>query len=307
MHPALLASKLLEWLEEDAPHGDLTSEAVVPRGVAVRAVVKAKEPGVAACTEDVAEALRLLGLEARPLKQSGEEFKPREAVLELEGDARTVLLLERTLVDLLSILSGVATATRRLVEEVRRVNPRVKVAATRKAPPGLRGLVKKAVEAGGGDTHRFSLSDAVIVKDNHAAIAGGVAEAVRRARERVSFIKLVEAEARSVEEAVEAAEAGADVVMLDNMTPGEVAEALRELERRGLRERVTVEVSGGVTPENIAEYAALGPDVISTSSITLKARPVDLSLEVVEVRGAPQGSRRPSQPPGGPSRRAPQL
>lgn len=191
--------------------------------------------------------------------------------------------------DLLSILAGVATETRRFLEAARRVNPRVKVAATRKTPPGLAVLVKKAVRAGGGDTHRFSLSDAILVKDNHLAIVGSVGEAVRRAREAAGFMHKVEVEVESVEDAVEAAEAGADVVMLDNMEPEQVKRALEELERRGLRGRVIVEVSGGVTLDNIGEYAALGPDVISTSSITLKARPIDLTLEVVEVHGEPEG------------------
>lgn len=283
MHPRLLAEKIMEWVMEDAPHGDLTSEILVPRGLRVKAVVKANEPGVAACTEDVAEALRILGLNAVAVKRGGEEFGRGDALLYVEGEARLVLLLERTLLNMLSLLSGVATTTRLFVERARQANPRVRVAATRKVPPGLATLVKKAVEAGGGDTHRFSLSDAILIKDNHLAIVGSVGEAVRRARSLASFIHRVEVEVESVEAAVEAAEAGADVVMLDNMTPSQVKEALAELERRGLRDRVLVEVSGGVTLENIGEYAALGPDVISTSSITLKAKPIDLTMEVLEV------------------------
>ncbi len=283
MHPRLLAEKIMEWVREDAPHGDLTSEILIPRGLRVKAVVRANEAGVAACTEDVAEALRILGLSAEAAKRSGEEFSRGDVLLYIEGEARLVLLLERTLLNLLSILAGVATTTRQLVERAKRVNPRVRVAATRKTPPGLATLTKKAVEAGGGDTHRFSLSDAILIKDNHIAIVGSVREAVRRARGLASFIHKVEVEVESVEAAVEAAEAGADVVMLDNMTPDQVKETLAELERRGLRSRVLVEVSGGVTLENIGEYAALNPDVISTSSITLKARPIDLTMEVLEV------------------------
>ncbi len=283
MHPHLLAEKILAWVREDSPHGDLTTELIVPRGTRVKAVVRANEPGVAACTEEIAEALECLGLRARPLKRGGERFGEGDAILEVEGDAHTVLLVERTLLNLLSILAGIATATRTLVDRARRANPAVRIAATRKTPPGLLHLAKKAVEAGGGDTHRFSLSDAVLIKDNHLAVLGGVGEAVREARRRASFIHRVEVEVETVEDAVEAARAGADVVMLDNMDPGQVREALRRLEEEGLRGRVLVEVSGGVSPDNVEEYAAAGPDVISTSSITMKARPIDLSLEVVEV------------------------
>ncbi|KSW11818.1 nicotinate-nucleotide pyrophosphorylase [Pyrodictium occultum] len=289
MSEYLLEQLFLEWLREDAPHGDLASELLIPPGLEVRAVVRANERGVAACVEDVARVLERLGLEARPLKRSGETVEPGDLVLEVRGEARRVLLVERTLLNLLSYLFGVATATRELVEKARRVNPHVRVAATRKIPPGLRYLAKRAVAAGGGDTHRLSLSDAVLIKDNHLAVLGDVAEAVRRARERASFIHRVEVEVETVEDAVRAAKAGADVVMLDNMSPREVAEAIRRLEEEGLRGRVLVEVSGGITPENIAEYARAGPDVVSTSYITMKARPVDLSLEVVEVLGREEG------------------
>ena len=284
MHPRLLAEKLLEWVREDSPHGDPTTETLVPRGTLLKAVVRANEPGVAACTEDIAEALHHLGVRARALKASGEEFRKGDTLLEVEGDAHTLLLVERTLLNLLSLLSGIATATRAFAEKARRVNTRVRVAATRKTPPGLLHLAKKAVKAGGGDTHRFSLSDAVLIKDNHLAVVGNVGKAVEMARRASSFIHRVEVEVETVEDAVEAARAGADVVMLDNMTPSQVREAIRRLEEEGLRGKVLVEVSGGVNLDNVEEYAAAGPDVISTSSITMRARPVDLTMEVVEVR-----------------------
>jgi len=275
--------KLLEFLEEDAPYGDITSELVVPEGTVIRAVIVAKSRGVLAGAKFVKIFLERLGVRVLKSLSDGAEVEPGSIVMELEGDARTILLVERTVLNLLMHLSGVATATRRLVEMVHRVNPRARVAATRKTLPGLRLLEKYAVEVGGGDPHRFSLSDMILIKDNHIAIAGSVEEAVRRALSLKSFSKLVEVEARSVDEAVRAAELGTDIVMLDNMSPEDVRRAVEELKRRGLRDRVIVEVSGGITEDNIAEYASADVDVISTSIITMAAKPLDMSLEIVEV------------------------
>lgn len=275
--------KLLEFLEEDVPYGDVTSELVVPEGTVVRAVIVAKSRGVLAGAKFVKMFLERLGVRVLRALSDGVEVEPGSITMELEGDGRTILLVERTILNLLMHLSGVATATRRLVERVRRVNPRVRVAATRKTLPGLRLLEKYAVEVGGGDPHRFSLSDMILIKDNHIAIAGSVEEAVKRVLSLKSFSKLVEVEARSVEEAVRAAELGVDIVMLDNMSPEEVRRAVEELKRCGLRDRVVVEVSGGITEDNIVEYASADVDVISTSIITMAAKPLDMSLEVVEV------------------------
>jgi len=178
---------------------------------------------------------------------------------------------------------GVVRETRRVVELVRSVNPRVRVAATRKTIPGLRMLVKKAVSVGGADTHRLSLSDAILIKDNHLAIIGDVETAVRRAKAKSTFMHKVEVEVSNADDAVKAVKAGADAVLVDNAAPQQLREVIERLKAEGLRDRVIVEVSGGVKPENIALYAEADPDVISTSHITMRASPVDISLEVVEV------------------------
>jgi nicotinate-nucleotide pyrophosphorylase (carboxylating) len=275
--------RFLEFLEEDIPFWDTTSAAVVPEDAVVRAHVVAKQRGVVACVEDVAYLLKRLSLEVKELVRDGGTVDRGTPVLEITGNARTMLAVERTILNILMHCSGVATEVRRLVDIVRRVNPRVRVAATRKTLPGLRYFEKKAVAVGGGDTHRLSLSDAILIKDNHAGIVGSVEEAVRLAKARASFAHKVEVEVSTVEDAVKAAEAGADIVMLDNMSPQEVAKVVGELRRRGLRDRVIVEVSGGITAENIGEYAKLNVDVISCGYITLSARALDMSLEVVEV------------------------
>lgn len=279
----LLRDKILEWIKEDAPLGDITSENIIPDNIEVKAIVKAKERGVVACVEDIAQVLESLGVTVKLFKKSGDEVRSEEVVMELKGNARKILMIERVLLNLLSYLFGIATTTKDLVEKVRKVNPKVKVAATRKVIPGLRYLVKKAVLIGGGDTHRLSLSDAVLIKDNHIAIVGDVKKAIHEAKKRASFIHKVEVEVERIDDAIKAAEAGADIIMVDNVDPSTLAEIIRTLKDKKLRDKVLIEVSGGITPENIEEYAKMGPDIISTSYITMKAKPIDLSLDIVEV------------------------
>lgn len=277
--------KFLSFLEEDIPFWDTTTEAIVPGDAKVRAKVIVKESCIVACVDDIAAFLRKLGLEVEQLAKDGDPVEGGSTLLEISGPARVVLSVERVVLNVLMHCSGVATATRRLIDALREVNSRVRVAATRKTMPGLRYFEKRAVAAGGGDTHRLSLSDAILIKDNHLRLIGDIGRAVRLAKERASFIHKVEVEVSSVEEAVEAAESGADVVMLDNMRPEDVARVLEELRRRGLRDRVIVEVSGGINYENAREYAKLDIDVMSCSFITMSSRAVDMSLEVSEVIG----------------------
>ncbi len=277
----VLLRRFLDWLEEDAPFWDVTTEALIPRGLRVKAVVIAKSSGIIACTEDVFSVLEPLGVKVKEYLASGTQLSPGTIVAEMEGEARTLLVVERTLLNLLMYLSGVATITRAFVEKARKVNPRVRVAATRKTLPGLRALTKRAVAIGGGDTHRLSLSDAILIKDNHIALVSSVAEAVKLAKRKASFAHKVEVEVTSVEDAVEAVRAGADVVMLDNMGVEEVRLCIEKLKELGLRDRVIVEASGGITLDNVEDYAATGVDVISTSAITLRPARVDLSMEVV--------------------------
>lgn len=278
----LIYRRMLAWLSEDIPFWDVTAE-LVPRGCKCRAIVVAKERGVAACVEEVVGFLRWLGFSARSKVASGDEFERGSVLMEIEGDMRKLLQVERLALNILSHACGVATATRKAVELARSVNPLVRIAATRKTLPGLRYFEKRAVEIGGGDPHRLSLSDMILIKDNHLKYFGSVKAAVEAARRAASFATKIEVEVGSPEEALEAARAGADIVMLDNFTPTRAAEAIELLKRHGLRGRVIVEVSGGVTFENLAEYAKAGPDVISMGWITHSAKAIDVSLEVVEV------------------------
>mgnify|MGYP001772857227 FL=1 len=280
MIPQELAQLLLSLVKEDAPLGDVTTEAIIG-DVDVKAVVLAKEDGYACCLVDFAEALRVLGLNANALKHDGEFFKAGESLMVLSGNARLILVIERSLLNVLSIVLGVVKATREVVEAVHRVNPRVKVAATRKTIPCLRSLIKKAVAVGGADTHRLSLSDAILIKDNHLAIIHNVEEAVKIARGKATFMHKIEVEVSNADDAVKAIKAGADAVLIDNVTPMQLKQIISTLEALGLREKAIIEVSGGITPDNIIEYAKANPDIISTSYITMKAKPIDISLEVL--------------------------
>ncbi|QDA30640.1 carboxylating.nicotinate-nucleotide diphosphorylase [Thermococcus indicus] len=270
-------SYLIRFLEEDAPFGDVTSEAVVPEGINARAVIIAKQEGVIAGVEEAKALFEHFGVEVKVRKRDGEKVKKGEVILELTGDARAILLVERTALNVMGRMSGIATEVRRLVDRVKAVNPKVRVAGTRKTL--LKPLDKRAILIGGGEPHRFSLSDAMLIKDNHLALVP-LEEAIQRAK-AFSVYKVVEVEVETIEDALKAAKAGADVVMLDNMSPAEIAETIAALKREGLRDRVKIEVSGGITPENIEEYARLDIDIISLGYLTHSVKNFDVSLEII--------------------------
>jgi len=273
-----LAGLLLDWLAEDMPYRDESASLLGLRGVCGVLRVVAKRSAVVACVEELAEALRVLGVEARAVAASGSRVEAGAVVMLLRGRGDVLSSLERLVLNILIYSSGIATRVAELVEAARSVNPRVRVAATRKTVPGFRLCSKLAFEQGGGDTHRWGLSDAVIVKDTHIELLGGLEEALRRIRGRSPY-RVVVVEVSSPGDAVRAAEAGADAVMLDNMSPAEVEEAARLLEERGLRGRVVLEASGGIGPWNIANYAAAGVDVVSTSYPFTQPARVDFSAE----------------------------
>ena len=270
-------SYLLGFLEEDAPFGDATSEAVIPEDIKARAVIIAKQEGIIAGVEEAKVLFEHFGVDVDVKKRDGEEVKRGDVILKLEGDARAILLVERTALNIMGRMSGIATEVRKLVDIVKAVNPKVSVAGTRKTL--LKPIDKRAILIGGGEPHRFSLSDAILIKDNHLALVP-LEEAIKRAK-AFSVYKVVEVEVESLGDAVKAAKAGADVVMLDNMKPEEIEETIEALKREGLRDRVKIEVSGGITPENIEEYAKLGVDVISLGYLTHSVRNFDVSLEII--------------------------
>jgi nicotinate-nucleotide pyrophosphorylase (carboxylating) len=264
-------------LAEDLGPGDVTAEAVVPEDTGGRATITQKEPGVLFGLDVAAEVLRQAG--AGELEDRAREGEWRDevpaVVARVEGPARALLAAERTALNFLCHLSGVATLTARFVRGVEGTGARI--LDTRKTTPGLRVLEKGAVAAGGGMNHRMGLYDAILIKENHAALASGVGEAVRRAREAKPDLP-VEVECRNLDEVREAAAAGADRLLLDNMTPAQLQEAVSAA--RGGGDGPELEASGGVTLETVTEIAASGVDYVSVGALTHSAPALDLSMAI---------------------------
>jgi nicotinate-nucleotide pyrophosphorylase (carboxylating) len=276
--------KIKEYLREDVGFGDITSDALIPSSQKARGKLFFREPGVTAGLDEASALFEMLGCVAKLWKRGGERAKAGEVLMEVEGPARALLSGERTAINIVAHMSGIATATAEVISKARKINPTVRVAATRKTLPGLRELEKRAVELGGGDTHRSRLDDCVLIKDNHLELVPSITEAVRRAKEKISFTKKIEVEARSPEQADEAARAGADIVMFDNMPPAEIRRCLDSLEGKKLRAGRLYEASGGITEENAGEYAASGVDVISLGSLTHSSRSLDVKLEIRMIK-----------------------
>src|SRR6266849_1184051 len=271
---------LAKFLDEDIGHGDITTDALVDSRTKATGQVVCKERAVVAGLSESIILLKLLGCEGKSKVRDGQEVLAGTTILEVSGFGSALLKVERVLLNLLSHMSGVATATAELVNIAKKNGGSTRIACTRKTLPGLRYFEKRAVELGGGDTHRLRLDDAVLIKDNHLVLAGSITAAVRKAKDKVSFTKKIEVEATTPDQAVEAGLAGADIVLLDNMTPPEVKKSVSLLETRKLRDRLLIEVSGGITRENLASYAKIGVDVISVGSITHSAKAIDTSMEL---------------------------
>jgi nicotinate-nucleotide pyrophosphorylase (carboxylating) len=280
----ILEEKLKQLLAEDVGQGDVTSATVVPAGLMVEAAVVAKEAGIAAGIEEVGVLAESLGLHVKAEVADGEKIRNEQIIIKISGDARTILSAERTMLNLLSRMCGIATATRRLTEKLKKAKATAKIAATRKTAPGLGYFDKKAVLVGGGDPHRLRLDDMVLVKDNHVAIAGSVEKAVKKAKQNASFSKKIEAEVTSPTDALKAAEAGADIVTFDNFSPKQIRKAVETLKKVGFFGKVLLEVSGGITEKNLLEYASTQVNIISMGALTHSVKALDISLEVTKVK-----------------------
>ena len=267
-------------LREDEGFGDITSNSLIPENKIFYAKLISKDDGILAGIEIIKEMFMEYGIKILSSKNDGDEISKGDVLLELEGNARKILLLERTALNLLMRLSGVATVTNRIVSKVHEVNPKIRVAGTRKTAPALQKFDKLAIAIGGGDTHRNALDDMVLIKDNHIAVVGSVKEALRLAKENNSFSKKIEIEVESIDDAIIACENGADIVMLDNMSPELALNTLNALEEKDLRKDVLIEISGGITEENILDYAPLDVDIISLGSLTHATPSLNFSLDM---------------------------
>jgi nicotinate-nucleotide pyrophosphorylase (carboxylating) len=282
-HKGLFSDKIREFLLEDLGMGDITTASLIEESLVAEGTIICKEDGVIAGVEEASEIFEALGCSTDALVKDGDSVSSGTSVLIVRGLARAVLEGERTALNILMRMSGIATSTKLALSEARKVNPVVRVSATRKTAPGLRYFDKKAVELGGGDTHRLRLDDCVLIKNNHLILFGLVTDAIKAARERVSFTKKIEVEIETADQAVEAAQAGADIIMLDNIKPEDISRVVNSLERKGLRKKVLLEASGEITQGNIKKYASVGVDVISMGSLTHSAKALDLNMTITST------------------------
>ncbi len=262
-------------LEDLGRAGDITTEAIVPADAPIAAFIAARQPGIVAGLEAALLAFELLdpSLEIEVMRGDGSRVERGQKVARINGRARPVLAAERTALNLLCRLSGVATATRSLVDAIG--NHKAKIVCTRKTTPGLRILEKEAVRAGGGANHRFGLDDAMLIKDNHIALAGGVGKALERARAHAGHLVKIELEVDTLDQLAEALDHEVDAVLLDNMDPDTLRRAVAMVAGRAV-----TEASGRITRETVPAIAASGVDLISSGWITHSAPILDLGLDI---------------------------
>jgi nicotinate-nucleotide pyrophosphorylase (carboxylating) len=279
-----IRESLLNFLREDIGTGDLTSNSIIDSKAYARAeiVCKANETAVVCGLEEANMIFEICNCNTKTFVRDGSLIKRGFVVMEVIGKALSILKAERTALNLMMRMSGIATETRKFTASIHNSFSSVRIASTRKTAPGLRFFDKKAVAAGGGETHRMRLDDMVLIKDNHIPLVGSVGKAVERARKKIGSSIKIECEVTSLEEAIAAVNAGADRVMLDNFSPIEVSITIDELSRRGIRDKAKIEVSGGIMLQNVKSYAKAKPDVISIGYLTHSPKAVDFSLEVIE-------------------------
>ncbi len=269
--------KIVEYMIlEDEGFGDITSNAVINEDQFAIAEITSKEEGILAGVEIARDIFDFKNIEVIFNLCDGSKINKGDLLFYVKGRALDILLVERTVLNLLMHMSGVATSANSYVELVKDYD--VIVAGTRKTAPALAKFDKMALNIGGADTHRFSLDDMVLIKDNHIKAVGKPLETLMKAKENVSFSKKIEIEVETLEDAVDCVKNGADIVMLDNMSPEEVREVLDVLEELNIRDNSLIEVSGGINKETIVEYACLGVDIISVGGITHSSRSLNFSL-----------------------------
>ena len=261
-------------LEDMGRAGDITTDSVIPAGAKAKVVIASREEGVIAGLDLAEAAFKTVdaALVVKRLKAEGSDVKKGDEIMSVEGSARAILTAERTALNFVGRLSGIATLTRKMVKATG--NHKAKIAATRKTTPGLRAVEKYAVIVGGGTPHRYGLDDAILIKDNHIAMAGGIKIALRRAKESVGHTVKIEIEVDTLAQLDEVLEEGADIVMLDNMSLEDMSAAVKKTAGRAL-----VEASGGVTLERIPAIAATGVDMISSGAVTHSAPNFDVGLD----------------------------
>jgi nicotinate-nucleotide pyrophosphorylase (carboxylating) len=264
--------QLSEFLAEDIGKGDITSNLLVKKKISARII--SREDAVIAGVSYAKDIFRLKGCNAKILKKDGSSVKPNQTIMVITGNAGNILACERTALNLLTRMSGIATQTDRLVKKIPK---KIKLYATRKTAPGLRYFDKEAVEMGGGKKHRLRLDEMVMIKDNHIAIERSLISLIKKTKKKY---KKFEVEVENTSDAVLAAKEGATIIMLDNFTPAQIKKTIKTLKDQKLRGKVMLEASGGINSNNISEYGKTGVDIISIGSITNSVKGIDMSLEI---------------------------
>jgi len=267
--------ELARFLAEDLGKGDVTASILTNKRISAKII--SRQRGVVAGVQFAKEIFLMNGCSAKTTKKNGSPVKPNQTVLIVSGPSRKILSCERTALNLLSRMSGIATQTSEMVRKIKSVNSKTDLYSTRKTAPGLRYFDKEAVVCGGGKKHRMTLGDMIMIKDNHIASEGSLVKLIQLAKKRK---KTFEVEVETLADAVLAATLGTPIIMLDNFTPTGIRKTVAALKRLGLRNKVKLEVSGGINSQNIMQFAKTGVDMISVGFITNSAKAIDFSLEV---------------------------
>ena len=264
--------QLSQFLAEDIGKGDITSNLLPKKKITVKII--SRENAIIAGVSYAKEIFKLKGCSSKILKKDGSKIKPNQTIMIISGNAGNILTCERTALNLLTRMSGIATQTNALVKKIPK---KTKLYATRKTAPGLRYFDKEAVEIGGGKKHRLTLDEMVMIKDNHIAIGDSLLSLIKKTKKKY---RKFEVEVENTSDAVLAAKEGATIIMLDNFTPAQIKKTIQTLKNQKLRNKVLLEASGGITTKNISKYGQTEVDIISVGSITNSVKGIDMSLEI---------------------------
>lgn len=264
--------QLTQFLAEDIGKGDITSALLDKKRITVTII--SRENAIVAGVQYAKEVFKIKGCSVKVLKKDGTKIKPNQTIMSITGDAGKILTCERTALNLLTRMSGIATQTNQIVKKI---PSKTKIYATRKTAPGLRYFDKEAVEIGGGKKHRLRLDEMVMIKDNHIAIEDSLLSLIKKAKKKY---RKFEVEVENTQDAILAAKEGATIIMLDNFTPAQIKKTIQTLKDQKLRNNVLLEASGGINSKNIGKYGQTGVDIISVGSITNSVIGIDMSLEI---------------------------
>jgi nicotinate-nucleotide pyrophosphorylase (carboxylating) len=267
--------ELKRFLDEDVGNGDITSKLLQKRKIVAKIITR--EETIIAGTKFVRDIFALKKCKVKILKKDGKIAVKNQTILEIRGNVQDVLTCERTTLNLLSRMCGIATQTNNLRKQIKSISSKSKIFATRKTAPGLRFFDKEAVKIGGGEKHRMTLSEMIMIKDNHLAVEGSIEKILKKAKKTSGKIEI---EVESQKDAILCAKLGADIIMLDNFSPDRIKKTIKKLTELKLRNKVVLEASGRINSKNIAKYAETNVDMISIGDITNSVNGIDLSLEI---------------------------